>query len=598
MRVLSNTIIDGGSNPKTIEQIRESVINNTVGANKTPVTLLQLKENAQRHNYEIDLWKDTVTERVFTISKDITYSLFEQLKSVPDVYLSKTVLVGSEANVKSVRYKDGDAIVINAGETFKNVNGFCLPSDNVEINNDTLSRTDVIDQCANTNYFRTIHTNIVYPHNFITRVFDLSQPTHDSLTIVNKNYNTEFNTDIKEMTIVKQLDKYIITIKLTSLQTTSNANLAEVRGQLALETLLGKMDLVIDGVVSEPGTIVFELPTDNLVGLDDEILINMSSSKSYDVKLNSKARIMLYKLNSVATQDNYIDSKYIDIDSVVGYNSSLGIVGLTHQTFNITFGERLKNVFTDTQVSYTERKYKRYATDVPAYYKEDIYEFNDNCDDLLEPTHKKGDPILDASGLLVYEHSVGDIVMVNNEPVIDAEHALKVTTDLLMMEYEYTYGKSKKFVDNTKLLKQNIQTHLSFVEQLSENRLELTEFKYKPTKNSGTLAITTKDGVKYVSSVISPKLTLYVSRDVDFTYDKKKIGVIIQSMLNNSTVSVKDIRNKLTELVGIKAVGIEQLFGTDDDEVFTISGGTPVIKKLIMLEDDVEYDIEIKVKSI
>jgi len=232
VRATSDYLIYGGENPKTFEDMKEMIVSNVTGPIKAPVTFAQLKEIAKRAGYVISLYKDMVTNRLFTITA--LTSKFKDDYVLPTIMLNNTEIV-DDVNFKVKR--EYDSIIIEAGAIFENKNGIVAPVKDQQLIDTYLQiggygQQELLNHIDN--IFFTPYTNVVYS-DYTTRTFELNKPIIDNINIVSRN-QLAHTVNVSEFDISIDNSTYSIKIKIAGLDTLE-LTLYNIKAQLKIPTI-------------------------------------------------------------------------------------------------------------------------------------------------------------------------------------------------------------------------------------------------------------------------------------------------------------------------------------------------------------------------
>jgi len=609
VNAFSTSVVTGGSDRKSIEEVRRCIIDNVTGALLSPVTISQLREKSLRDGYDINLYSDMTTHRLFTIGKNLPTNMFNTISSEPDIYLNKSIL-----NPDTINYKidySSSGVVVKQDTLFESKNGIIKPVTD-ELLLDTfrgsngMSRTRLIEYLRDHKIFYTPFTNIIYK-DYVCRTVRLDAPIMDNLEIVNRNVFIPYRINIDDYKISFKDDEYLISISLTNIDSI-NTSTYPVKAQLIIPTANGgklyfNSDGIVDGTVN---VLVFKIPTDSFVNEDDNIrIIGGSSLYSTLVPLRVESQIMIYAIGNIVDNTNvYEDESYLSLPNGIDE-----ITGITNQSIRIEFGQPLDNLFNNTSFQYTERKYKRYESDIPYFYENDVYAFELSACSEDEPdmtiVHRRGDMkrapqtaeqlISGDEGSPLLRYMAGDTILIDGLPIVDEVQGVDIHTNMLMLEFEYKIIRNRIYDDSIDLVKEHIKQFLGFCDIIGENRLESTAFKYKPFKNSGTVLID-NDGVKLrLNQYMRPTLELYVDINSDFTLDIREIGRVIQQEIQKDRISLDDIRKAIKNTLGITAVSIKDLGIDYDSEYIHVIGNQFSLTKKLTQSDEVVYDMDVSI---
>jgi hypothetical protein len=606
MQVISTGIINGGSNAKTLDEIRESIINNVTGPLKAPVTKAQLEEKARRDGYEISLYSDMVTHRLFTVSKNISTSLFSGDSVVPNIFLNETHLNPSVTN-NNILYKYG-AVIVKNETIFITKNGLTLPATDIGLLN-TYTRTGGYDADTLSRYltdnsiFFTPYTNIIYD-DYQCSTFDLHDPEIDKLEILNRNI-VPLIVNIDEITITTIGDEFHIEMTIAGLDTV-DLLLMDLRAQLVIEPFSSSSvgytgeRLYFDNITQitkDNNKTNFIIPMESYVDKLDNILLKGDGNvNSTFVELRTNAKVYLYVPQELSMTTNL----YAESGEIRKGTGVFEVTGLTTQSMRIRFGRNLHNMFNETSYGFTARKYKKYTDDIPYFHDEDIYALDEDCSSSspLQLLHAKGDVKLDSNKEVLYQHRAGDSILEDGLPIVDTLQGIMIKSNILMLEFEYLIARTRRYNDVLSILRENIKQFLEYCDVIGANRLESTNFKYKPNMVSNYVLVEIGGQVRNVKQSIKPDIKLYIEKNANFELDIPFIGRIIHEHLDKEVVRLDEIRDALVTRLGVRTVSMRDLgIGYETEYIKMIKNRFTIGKKLTV-DNRIVYDITVLVERV
>ena len=595
----STNIVTGGKDTKTLDEVRESIITNVTGPLITPVTVTQLKERANRDGYNIDLYSDMVTHRLFIISKNIDAYVFKDIKSDPDTYINRTII--TEDNKSDTIVSVNGATIVKRYSLFQNgING-CLPvKDNVLL--DTFmgrggyTKTRMVEIMNNDRHFFTPFVNIIYPDK-ICRTFDFDSPELSDLEIVNRNTFNSFRVNISEYKIRFIDDAFEIVFKLVGLNT---VNLQEfpILMQLSItDTDDNVMFFNSDSIPTIDDTRVrFKIPTNSYVTKDDQVMVK-ENGIWHLMDINVDIGVMIYTDKEVGeATEVYIDEKLISKPEGLE-----DITGITRENVRCRFVVPKDNLFNESNFIYTNRKYQTYDEDVPFFYESNVYAFElGECGEEPDMTivHPRGTPKVDQDGNTIIRFKKGDIKLVDGKPIIDGIRGIELQGNFLMLEAEYKMVNDRLHDDAFLVSKGYINEFLDFAKTLDESSLESTTYKYRPVKDSGLVNVKVYDSIKHLPQQIRPEIELYVDANSNYNLDISRIGRVIQIEIEKDVISLDGIRKALAKELSIVGASVKSLGIGVLTEYITILRNQFALKKLMTPNNEVVYDIDVKIVTV
>jgi len=117
----SRTDVADGKDTLTTAEIQSRIIGNSTGMINTPITDLNIKTKGSYSGYDIFKTVDTITERLYTATKNLPEIVTDLIHSRPDVYFNTLNLTISEITNFNYINKNVNNIIIKSGTVFKDV---------------------------------------------------------------------------------------------------------------------------------------------------------------------------------------------------------------------------------------------------------------------------------------------------------------------------------------------------------------------------------------------------------------------------------------------------------------------------------------------
>lgn len=617
----SESVIEGGTNGMSTEDLRDSVINHKLGPINVPVTNYQIEKVGNNQNYNISLVEDVITNRLFIASKDLDNFNSNLIKAMPDTF-NNTVMV-SLVEYQSA-YPDlvkDDNFIIKANSVFLEQNGIMKilsPFETKTLND--MSILQKIEHMKSNKYFFNIFTYVVSKNDATTecKVYHLENPKIENLRIRAKNQNlVNVNVYVEKYTIQRIKDGYRLVIKTSGDDGYNKIDITKKRLQVSLN--LFNNDLVHFHLEYNASAEAFvgEIHVDEMINRDNRILITNGNSLTSSKLTNLATQMTIYSY--IVDRDNYDPTNYLreNIDSGEDF-----ITVLSQDTVDVEFGKEIKYLWNKLYNTYTNRKYKTYEEDVYKKYERDVYETDIDGNVIWRKTapnkmefkilHKAGEFVLDNTGQKVLLHRKGDPILdINGNPIIDAIPGILRYIDMLMLEYEFMVA-SGSINDNLRtFILENFENILfTQLPSMNRNLLERTSIYYRAPRSTSPLTLNVNGNNSTVEYRVSPTVRLYVDPTVSIdlhTQDlyKTVIGKLINKELTKKVINLNEIKEKIKNALDISILGvkIENLTEGNSEiiHVKTKDNSLVLDKQLSVTEYKetvVEYNIELLISKV
>ena len=357
--------------------------------------------------------------------------------------------------------------------------------------------------------------------------------------------------------------------------------------------------------------------------IDQDEYLTMSNTVAPEGGLQKLGLNMEWNIYTITSDDSVVDDTKFLQNEIYNPNDEHQVV-VTKESIRVELGSRLNHLYYNLYSVYTTKKYKTYEEDQPLKYAYNIYttdangypfscnrlELNHEITAIIQ--HPKGATVRDSNNEIVYKFKKGDFILDSNgNPIIDQKSGIVRYLDVLMFEYEYYLADTVEYqnylVEIQKTLKSYIVDNMTeFNNQLLEN----TTVYFKPYNSSKKVEILINNSTESMDYLIQPIVTLYVSNNVTYTNTelnnmKANIGTIINSELDNSSISLENIRSNIKSKLGsnILSVKIEGI-SNQNAEIISMKDTNRrlTIGKALRLDENnscvVDYDITLQVMNV
>lgn len=625
--------IQGGRNAKTLDELKNIVINESGVTKNIPVTLKQVEGMLNNNGFRLVNNLDIITAREFIAMKslpDITDDMKEIIFSNPDVFINTTEIDLSKlSNSSFIYYNNSNYIVLKSNSIFKEDNGKIYPISNEEYESlktqFTDSKVKLFNNLKETKYYFNPYYYILEIEDEVTnvKIYDLDNPAITNLRIDNKNTEIAPSCNINQYAIEKYTNGYRLYISLSPNVEFSNLKPSSIKLQLRLPLFKGFGNYsYTDGIYLEQLDVyVFYINTDMVIDQDE--YLTMSNTVAPEGGLQKLGLNMEWNIYTITSDDSVVDDTKFLQNEIYNPNDEHQVV-VTKESIRVELGSRLNHLYYNLYSVYTTKKYKTYEEDQPLKYAYNIYttdangypfscnrlELNHEITAIIQ--HPKGATVRDSNNEIVYKFKKGDFILDSNgNPIIDQKSGIVRYLDVLMFEYEYYLADTVEYqnylVEIQKTLKSYIVDNMTeFNNQLLEN----TTVYFKPYNSSKKVEILINNSTESMDYLIQPIVTLYVSNNVTYTNTelnnmKANIGTIINSELDNSSISLENIRSNIKSKLGsnILSVKIEGI-SNQNAEIISMKDTNRrlTIGKALRLDENnscvVDYDITLQVMNV
>ena len=311
-----------------------------------------------------------------------------------------------------------------------------------------------------------------------------------------------------------------------------------------------------------------------------------------------------------------IMNEYYDETLFSNYDTSNAYMAITREKIEVKFGSHLGHLWTRCRPMPEETKYQTYDQNVGKVYDTDQFKLNslqlpelkwNGTTGKYERTiiHYAGDPILDSNGNQEILHYKGEVIKDEyGAPIpVDGVRGIVRQIELLMVDGRYFFANdeiSLRYYDAA------VATLASWVindiPSLEKNLInaERSELRFYPLDTMSDVKATVDGGLQ-----LSIATTQYVAVDIYMTDDKysnlelkdeiaQNSPKIVNTALNNNTVSVQDVESALKSSLGenIISARVTGLFGDRYNTVTIIDNtGSFVLDKRLEIQSNLSLAV-------
>lgn len=623
----------GGVTGYTFAELRQSIINNTLGHTTLPVTDAQLVKNANVAGFELHKALDIITDRIYIASRSMPQSTGNLVYSKPDVYFNTLTL--DQASI------DNCPVITNGARV-------TIPSHTLMADNNgsmrllTVSEVAVLDTLPNNDLVSYMNNNKLYysPYHYYidtgvtssteTRVFDLDTPKINTIRIVGKNINVTPRGNIGQYGITRTSTGYqLITTVLTNGD--FDALGGSIFGQLTIPTHDGGSVANVGGVYDNANKLMtFDLGTNFDVDMNGSLSVSGVTSPIANplLGLGFKAAVYIYTEDPGVANNDPVKQYRTDIVDVVGHVANIAnVTVLDVEELDIVLGAQLTDIWSKLYVTYTDNMYKRYVADKALVYKANEYQIDPTTGSTVMTRvvggvtetysvllHSIGDPVLDTvTNLPLYEYRSGDVILDANTglPVIDPVYGTVRHMDMLVLEAAYIKATGTVNTNYVTSVKDTIDSWLyTALPALNAKVIENTRILFKSFREIVPIIITGNSINISVPYAVSPKVTIYSSK-VKYTTPemdniRSMVGYIIHKHLDMVTVNIPAMNAEVMSVMdgSVVAARVSGIIPGDAVEIFTAADPTTRLglnKRLELSptgERFVAYDITLEIHQV
>ena len=570
------SVMEGGVNGLSFQDLRNRIIKRSVGPINTVVTYSDVEALVSKNRYTIYRNKYTVAGSEYictkgfsklnaaTIEPNITTAVFKS--RVEDLELSDNTIVHNSD------------IVILSNSIFSLENDIVKLVDRKTV--DTLNKTSInkrIQKIRDLNGWYTPFYHILrYDGDILRhRVYDLDNPNIDLVSFINTSPYIGIDINSGSYEISKTPEGY--KLRLVTSSRADYKDLGDEYHSCQLSVVSGSNRYYLNATKlpnkTAEGELIFEFTilTNHYVSKDSKLLLKGFYNKTgnqQDIFIDLTSSFDIYYL----TYSNNVPHTYTDMDREVSLtNMDINSIVLSKETHTIRLGEELVGLYRFANMAYGKIVYKRYTENVPARYETDVYKINPangsyffidptTCEVTKEILHHRGEIKLNSSNEYIYAQRKGEIVKdKDGNPVVDKDKSLEYTLGMVLVEAEYLFANSNSAADYRRNFTKSIASRsVKDMVEYDKKLLEGNSIYYGGYKRHGVI----HTNIGRLQAETDGNILLYIAQESrgDFSLIemvKDTVSRIISNMFNNNIIVLDELRPLIKEQLGDVVRGIE-----------------------------------------
>ena len=613
---LSGTKITGGSDPLTVDELRDRVVNNTLYS-RVPITEGEIEAFLSDEGFYVKKYLDNVTDREYHAYRVLRDSTGSVIPSVTLKMLLNNSMVSSKQYSSIVYQNNDNSLTILPTAIYQ----YDAASDSARMLTDeeaaainSMDKQKLADTLNNTQYLCSpfhlrVSLNNTYPQ---VTSYNLYNPSVVKVMFEEDNYEmTEkmmmFNAAV-EHTTPGEYVVYLYVVKSDDLADVSEADLMVYIATKSTDGIwIGTTaEYVSFNEDNKLTTYKFSVPTTYHLTLDDElgVILPESASESTQEQMVNLTQDfhVVFMINRKSVSSTVVEPS---ANIIVGVPSSYTTryVALSRQYISVTFGKSLGDVIkNDIDISASQSVYATYTHDVPAAYGEDVYEHDENgllkytVEDgkvVLNKLHEVGETMLDQNGEVIYKHKTGDILYdVDGNPVVAVSSSKNYYTTCMFIDAKVFYSDRTTETEFQANLYTELESYFETIRKMQSQLLERTNIYFRCVRSTGYATISRGDGVFDKQNIeMSFKIVCYVpsyvkqSETIQNQITEMTCAAIEES-IDSRTISMLDIFEEVKSKMS-DYIDHFDLLGINDDTT---------LQTFVILDDDSQPSVSRKLE--
>ncbi|NTV78415.1 MAG: hypothetical protein HGA25_04550, partial [Clostridiales bacterium] len=510
--------IIGGRDNLTFQQVKEAVINNSIGDRQLPITNKQKEYSVLQGNFKLITDVDVVTNRIFLLETNIPKSntRYPITKINLDIIEYRTTISNLKNNGNNVIDMDQYSTIIPENSVFKLTNDGLSMLTQQEY--DVLTGLSDITLATEVNqnvYLSTMYHYVLDTSNNETqlRPYEVSSPTVVRLNFKEFNPTARVGINTTNTGITKTSTGYMINIMANLKKYVNTINETNVKPYIVYTDNNNSRFFLESSLYTEVNkNPVYRFNMDTNFYIDRYNRLNVTNFRDINnnqtnifIDLDSKLEI-IYVSNTIPPAyvsgdlDNYIFNSYLSIGKCV----------VTLEEINIKFCSYLKYLYSQVHTSTGNYDYETHSEDVPLRHTSHVY------NELNEVIHAVNDIVHNDENQVVMKYRKGDIKLDdNNKPIPINSLELNRFINLLFIDYRAHLASKKNTADYKKQVKTYLTENITNnAVKLQDQLLENTEAYVVVPKNINITTVKTPHRTVNISCLQSFVVDVNVSENI------------------------------------------------------------------------------------
>jgi len=591
--------IIAGKNGIEFNDLKTSVINNSIGDRQLPITNKQLEFLSEQNNFKLIKNVDIITNRVFLLELTIPNATtrYPITKINLDLIEYRSSVAYLRENGSGVTYVGNYITIIPETTLFKLSGGGIdilskLETDALSV----LTDAALTNEINNNTYISTLYHYILDTSEDETklRAYDLSSPSITSINFKEFNATARVGINTTNTNIFRTSTGFTIDLLANLKKYVDNVSQTNITPYLIF-TDNDSSKFYLEGVlftdINNQPVYRFYLESNLYIDKDNKINItnfrdNNNIVSSVFLDLTSKLEI-IYISNIIPP--NYVPST---IDNYI-YNSYLAVSksAVTLEEINIIFGYYLEYLYSQVHTSTGSYDYQTYDEDVPLRYTSTVY----NADNTI--AHIVNEIVLDDEGSPIIEYKIGDIkIGTDNKPIPINELELQRYINLLFIDYKAVLASKTTLKDYRNYIRsyitENVVTNSTVIQK---ELLENTVAYVTVPKKINNINVKTPSRVVNLTSMQSFIFSVHVTEriyndinareNISYTVINETDKYLYNNNVITKTQLLDILYNKLKEFV--KSISLDKFTLLDEEYLEVVDPNSRIsLNKILTVEAD------------
>lgn len=618
--------VTGGSYPISFAELRNRVMDNTLGASRVPITHAQIGTELENRGYKVVTNIDNITNRQFLASRRLPNPDNDNLSSGAGCTMGVFQSTLEDIAASAHSYDNGNRVTVKPSMLFQYVNGVIERVSDMTIESLHNQSPDSLARMVNGARYLYSPFHYVLDVNderFDVRPYYLDQPEILSKVFVSENDTAQIQVSIDTWLIERVERGYRLRVKLKSGDRFKEIGDDDVYVQMGYRPTSELSYASLNGTLvgTEDGERVYEFYLDTQMDIDQSHQLYTTNFSMFDEAQHDFATPLEgdFDFTFIVTDQDMRNYDQTDMDiQVQKHLLPEEFMAISRERLRIRLGYDLSQLWNRNRSLLSEYVYKTYDADVPYEYTETIFKRDENGQIILsqdgdgnivyEVLHAKGDPVLNEDGSQRMRHLKGDrIIGPDGKPEMIHPRRIIREMTLFLTDGIYYFVSDSASIDYRSEIPMTLVGWLrNDVDLIEERLLEQSELYLYPTATFGDTTALVGEGL---NSTVALDQSMYVNYYLSSTaYSNSDLREvlsqttreIVNEMLGRTTVVISDIITRLKENGGDDVISIEVGGLGDSNNFSTLSVTDEAVRlslrqrlavqsnQLLSAEDDID----------
>lgn len=593
---------EGGRDSLSFEELRQRVMNNTLGPIDIPITPSQVQVKLSDLGYGIVKNQDYVTNRVFLATRRFERSDQSGLSSGLGANIGTLRATLSDLASLPEVFDNGDRVTLSPRMLYREVDGklSIVPQSERDLL-ENMSAEQRVLYIADKNYlYSPLHYVFdISDGSFKSRPYYFGAPSIERKEFLDYNDSTEYDVSVERNshTLFLQDNGWTLRLQTRSNDAFKALDDSQVFAQLKFQAVGEDGSAFINGRLvgraQDNNEFIFEFDIRSTFDVDNNGNLILDRFNIYEPVERSFRATLTQRFGVILGASGIGEGTYIprDIDANMGkFLLPPDAKGFYEEALTLHLGDDLALLWNRHRIVSGTVEYMTYPEDVYETYTKNQYVTDDQgrpvlfYDDQNKPyfkiLHAKGDYRLDVNGNRIVAHAAGTPIVEGGEPVVKNPRGVLLQAELLLVEGLYYFVTADRDVAAANSAADVLVNWLdNDIKPLNKRGLDQTTVYFKPLSTIGSVdAIVLASQSTRIQAAQALVVTYYVTGSVYGDSDLRRqltefTAPIVRETFDSAVVARDTLQTRLRQAMGsnVEGVAVKGLGGAADYDIITLA---------------------------